>query len=209
MHGVEKIVGNTEFFPFLRFPVQPFARPPMNIPTKGVIKSKSKRIIIQTNTNYKYFYGIMIASRLDIDSLLEECMAGHDHEATRDELSKILSNAQGRYGQCPSFVDDDEEEDDFSWDFDSDDDDDESILADMEELMEGNAKGDLALLKTAKQTKHLSSDDKLQDETECTVSSIADDEWTSDWSNERMNKNEQMNFISSAQSIFFVAPSNQ
>ena len=101
----------------------------------------------------------MVPAHSDLSFFLEECMPGPEKESNRSDLLQLLSNASGRYVPPSS----EHIQDDLAFDFDGeassldldfDDDDDDasasSILDDLDDLMEGNAKGDVALFKTKK-----------------------------------------------------------
>ena len=111
-------------------------------------------------------------SKSDIITLLEECVSEPtdcDVAEYRSELLKILSLAQGRFVPPTACI---AKEDVFPFDCDSDDDNDDSVLADLEELMERNERGDFALVQQA-QGRKVVSFSMDPDFTESTVNSCS------------------------------------
>ena len=114
----------------------------------------------------------MVPSHSDLSFLLEECMPGPEKESNRSDMLRLLSNVSGRYVPSSSKQTDD----DFDFDFDGEEsssldldfedevDDDastSSILDDLNDLLEGNEKGDVALFKNKDKAAEPAKDELL------------------------------------------------
>lgn len=96
----------------------------------------------------------MVPSHSNLSFLLEECMPGPEQESNRSDMLQLLSKARARYVPSNSKQTDDdfdfdgEESSSLDLDFEDEGDDDastSSILDDLNEMLEGNEKGDVAL----------------------------------------------------------------
>ena len=113
----------------------------------------------------------MMRNQSDLLALLKECMPVSEQEESRNEIYAMLGNARGRY--VPTNVQLDEDASFFNVDdSDSPDDEDDSIMGDLEELMEGNDLGDFALYRTNREDAAQMAESNDQDEWEAVELSL-------------------------------------